>query len=337
MASSRSALEYAWTKILGKGFAPTRLLEFQSIFTDRECLEELGLTTLHKIILGLHGANLLTEIATNKDALNSTDNEGRTPLSWAAQRGDLETLSVLLAHGADPHLSNRGRTTPLHYAVQAGNSCCIVPLLNAGADPNAQDHRQHTPLHLACIVTDSLRYIRPLVLNGADVNAMTDYDYSPLIIAAYKNHDVTVRYLLDKGANMNTHGQYGKTALIFAIEYNAHDVLRLLLESGADCKPKVGVKSPTIAQIAAKYADVQTLRILTEGVRAEFNLEDLEAEDDDGYVLEELMKNRIREDDAEEGFGEAFQALLERMVPADLGDDEVWEDAVEMQDLNDGQ
>jgi uncharacterized protein len=337
MAFSRSALEYAWTKILGKGFTPTRLLEFQSIFTDRECLEELGFTTLHKIVLGLHGANLLTEIATNTDAVNSTDNEGRTPISWAAQRGDLETLSVLLAHGADPHLSNRGRTTPLHYAVQAGNSSCIVPLLKAGADPNAQDHRLHTPLHLACTITDSLRHIRPLVVNGADVNAMTDYDYSPLIIAAYKNHDVTVRYLLDKGANMNTRGQDGKTALVFAIECNAHDTLRLLLESGADCKPRASVKSPTIAQMAAKYADVQTLRILAEGVRAEFDLEDLEVEDNDGYVVEELIRSRIREENAEEGLGEAFQALLERMVPADLGDDEMWEDAVEMQDLNDGQ
>lgn len=96
---------------------------------------------------------------------------------------------------------------------------------------------------------------------------MTDYDHSPLIIAAYKNYDVTMRYLLDKGANMNTRGQDGKTALIFAIEYNAHDVLRLLLESGADCKLRVSGKCPMIAQFAAKYADVQTLRILAEGVR----------------------------------------------------------------------
>lgn len=166
---------------------------------------------------------------------------------------------------------------------------------------------------------------------------MTDYDYCPLIIAAYKNYDVTVRYLLDNGANMNARGQHGKTALIFAIEYNAHDVLRLLLESGADYKPRTSGKCPMIAQFAAKHADVQSLRILAEGVRAEFDLEDLEGEDSDGYVLEELMRRRIREGVAEEGLGEAFQALLERIVPTDLKGDEVWEDAVEMQDLNDGQ
>lgn len=66
-------------------------------------------------------------------------------------------------------------------------------------------------------------------------------------------------------------------------------------------------------------------------------MEDLEGEDSDGYVLEELMRSRIREEGAEEGLGEAFQALLERMVSADLRGDEVWEDAVETQDPNDGQ
>jgi hypothetical protein len=320
---------------LGKGFAPQRLLEFQSIFTDRECLEELGFTTLHKIVLGLHGRSLLTEIDTNPDTINSTDNDGRTPLTWAAQRGDLETLSILLSHGADPNLSNRARTASLHYAVQAENSSCIIPLLHAGADPNAQDHRLHTPLHQACTSVNDLRYIRPLVVSGADINIMTDYDYSPLIMAAHKNHDNTTRYILDKGATVNTRGQSGKTALVFTIEYNAHDTLRLLLERGADLKARASDQSPTIAHLAARYADARTLRILAEYVNGEFAVEDLEAEDDEGYVVEELVGRRMREEIVEEEFGAAFQALLDKMIPADAEDDGLWEDAVERLDLGD--
>ena len=34
---------------------------------------------------------------------------------------------------------NRGRT-PLHYAAQRGSADCIQALLNYGADPNIQDY-----------------------------------------------------------------------------------------------------------------------------------------------------------------------------------------------------
>lgn len=55
--SQSAALEWAWRKILGRGFKPSVLQEFQAIFTDRECLEEFGFTYLYKIVPRLEFEN----------------------------------------------------------------------------------------------------------------------------------------------------------------------------------------------------------------------------------------------------------------------------------------
>jgi hypothetical protein len=176
-----------------------------------------------------------------------------------------------------------------------------------------------------------------LHLAGADLNAMTDYEYTPLINASHKNHDVTTRYLLDHGAEMNKPGQNGKTPVMYTIEYNAHDTLRLLLEHGADCTIRAGMT--TIAHVAARYADLETLHLLVEGVKGTFDVGDLEAEDEEGGLLEEIMRERLR-GGCDPAIGEAFRALMERMVPADpdLETDEegTWEDAVERMEAGDG-
>lgn len=270
--------------------------------------------------------------------INEQDNEGRTALSWAAQRGDVDRLNILLANGADPNIPSQTKVTPLHSAALALSPSCITPLIRANASINAIDRRGHTPLFEAIRNTDDLQYIQPLIASGADVNASTVYQYTPLMFAACQNRTISAGYLLDNGAAINVKGQLGRTALHFAIEYNAHDVLRLLLERGADCAQQAEESGPTIAHFAARHADLETLKILTEGLRVECTVDDLEAEDQEGMVLEELVNQRVSGGTLE-GFAEAFQNLLDRLVPLDgteAGErereedqDEVWEDATE--------
>ena len=49
--------------------------------------------------------------------LNCRDDEGNTPLHWAVQRNQKESLLCLLEKGADPNLLNQGLMSPLHLAV----------------------------------------------------------------------------------------------------------------------------------------------------------------------------------------------------------------------------
>ena len=51
-------------------------------------IDEQNYTTLHKIILGLSMRDLEEEICLHPQNVNITDVMGRTPLAWAACRGD---------------------------------------------------------------------------------------------------------------------------------------------------------------------------------------------------------------------------------------------------------
>lgn len=59
-------------------------------------IDEQNYSILHRIILGLSTANLEGEIRLHSEDVNITDVMGRTPLAWAACRGDDRATVTLL-------------------------------------------------------------------------------------------------------------------------------------------------------------------------------------------------------------------------------------------------
>ena len=55
--------------------------------------------------------------------VNEQENDsGRTPLSYAAQSNNLETVRLLLKNGADVELKDKVGDQPIHYAAWRGNN-----------------------------------------------------------------------------------------------------------------------------------------------------------------------------------------------------------------------
>jgi ankyrin repeat protein len=340
-ANSQSALEWAWCKILGKSFEPDCLQEFETIFSDRECLEEFGFSEIHKLVLDLKSGNLKSLLeSVDAETINYQDFGGRTALSWAAQRGQLQTVAELLEHGADPNIVTPTGMAPLHYACGALNPTCISPLLAYGADINAIDHDGHNSLHLATQHRDDVAYLVPLVEAGISIDAKTNYDFTPLIDTVGKDNVASATYLLNHGANVNERGQYGKTPIMYAIEYNSHSCLRLLLARGADHRIECSA-GPTIAHIAAYDADIDTLQILIEAQLEPLPLHSLEMEGYGELTIEEIITKRLREKESlDEIFTTTFNQFINSIVgpqdPDNISNstdrtEEVWEDALEHQ------
>lgn len=61
-----------------------------------------------------------------------------TPLAWAAIRGDVEAVRLLLDRGADLGARNGDGSTPLHSAAFLGRADVVELLLERGADAGAQ-------------------------------------------------------------------------------------------------------------------------------------------------------------------------------------------------------
>ncbi|KAH0559647.1 hypothetical protein GP486_003838 [Trichoglossum hirsutum] len=263
-----SALEWAWSMILG------------SVLPQRQITE-----------------------------LQETDAGGRTALSWAAQRGDVTSVKALLRYNADPNICPSRGQSPLYYAAQAQTPDCIRPLIESGADLAQADAEGQNALHNAVRRHDDTRYIIPLLEAGMDVNCMTNYSFSPLIIASGGNFFGVARHLLDNGADVNLRGQYRKTPVFYTVEFNSHETLQLLWERGADLSME-NDSGPTIVHFAARFADVRTLEILTSFGLSISNVDCLSC---DGFTVPELVEQRADEATFE-GVKEAFADFLRSLV-----------------------
>lgn len=298
LTPSSSPLEWAWGKILGGAYKNETQQEMEELFSDRDCLEEMGLTTLHRIVLGLNDSSLETHLAENPGYVNVADSRGRTALSWAAQRGMRDVVKELLRSGADPNICTSKGNSPLQYAVEARVPDCIQPLLDYGAIVDQCDVEGQTPLHYTAAYQEDLAYYRQLIEAGADLNWATIPKVTPLATAILEGHDEAVNYLVEKKTNINLKGHDDRSPVFYAVEYNNHDALKFLHEKGAEFTG-ASVAWPTIAHVAAHFADIETLRILTT-FRLELN--DVECIDRDGLsipqIVDKRLKNSPRDDDA---------------------------------------
>ena len=81
--------------------------------------------------------------------LETEDNLGRTPLSWAAWQGKEAVVKVLLENGAEIEARDFDGQTPLLLAAISGYEAIVELLLKDGANIEAQDRSGQTPLSLA--------------------------------------------------------------------------------------------------------------------------------------------------------------------------------------------
>jgi hypothetical protein len=171
----------------------------------------------------------------NGHDLDSKDNGGLTPLSWAAQKGQEAMVKLLLEKGAELESKDNDGRTSLSWAVHYGGEAMVKLLLEKGAELEPKDNNGRTPLSWA---TDygSEAVVKLLLEKGADPNSKDeDYGRTPLSWAAENGHEAVVELLLEKGAELESKDDiYGRTPLSWAAGNGHEAVVKLLLEKGAE-------------------------------------------------------------------------------------------------------
>lgn len=81
--------------------------------------------------------------------VNAADNDGVTPLHWAAGYCFTEIAQTLLQAGASLTAMDNVGMTPLHQAADSGCTSVAQLLIDAGADVNRRTTQRMTPLALA--------------------------------------------------------------------------------------------------------------------------------------------------------------------------------------------
>lgn len=162
------------------------------------------------------------------------DGEGRRPIHVAIERNDVHALESFLALGSDVNQADESGKTPIFYAVAAGNREMINILLQQGADTNKQDEEGDNLLHVAathCKV-DALDDI--LQRTAIEVDSRDKYKWTPLHKSAWYGCKDVAKLLIERGANVNALTDTNMSPLIVAVGRRHRDVADILLQNEAN-------------------------------------------------------------------------------------------------------
>lgn len=227
--------------------------------------DEHEFTTMHRIVTGLSSKDLETELQLHPEDIDKQDSLGRSPISWAAARGNEGHITSLLAYGADPNILDVQLSGPVTYSADRSHAVCTRLLLDAHAktDPVLPAGMKiGTPLNCAARNADDPAVIELLLQYGAEVDACGVDRRTPLIHAARKDKADFAHIMLEYGANINAVASDGQTPLTTAIINNSHSVVELLLDRWGEYSVCPRLSGPHLLRVVAQYADAETITLL---------------------------------------------------------------------------
>ncbi|KAL0639883.1 Ankyrin repeat domain-containing protein 16 [Maublancomyces gigas] len=219
----------------------------------------------------------------------------KTPLIYAAERGDKHTIQLLLTKGANINqVCTPTSGTALTNAIKCGNIAIARLLLRHGADPNVWDgcardlaaRFSGTALHVAAAQEPANEvWVEMLLENGAEVNARDQHRRTALHIACMRESDpcVVVKQLLRAGIDINAFCEQHQTALWVAVFRRNEELVKLLLDSGANTSIRNNVGS-SVLHMAVHYTWGDITKVLLEAGA------DIAAKNRDGLNSFEIAK-----------------------------------------------
>ncbi|KAG9585851.1 hypothetical protein KCU77_g6136, partial [Aureobasidium melanogenum] len=245
----------------------TFLADANRLSASCQTLKSLAPRTTGAHFAVIHSLNhsLKRFLKLHRPQLNVKDNFGRSPLSYAAELGNLMAASLLIKAGADPRIEDNepahwvdwsiNAYNPLSYAAVKGHLRMTELLLKAGAYVNHQDCRGRSAL-LCAAKGGSGDVVKLLLQHGSEPDSRDSEDRTPLFYAAAAGSAEASSLLLNRGANINCADSRGVTPLLLAARAGSEQVIALLVAKGAKVNPRCADHdTPLSRAVEAKSID----------------------------------------------------------------------------------
>lgn len=218
----KSSLEEKW-----KFFNP---IHIASAFNNNDILCELL----------QHGADMNLK-TTNKNywtpltlavGIQTEENKENEKIT-STQSRRIETIKLLLSHGAGIDLCKENGVSPLYIACQEGHADIVQHFLINRANINIRTKNGTSPLTIACH-EGHYRIVDTLLRNEADIQSSMEDGSNPLFIACQQGHADIVNLLLQKEADANRCLKDGTSPLFIACQEGHDTIVQMLLNKNAD-------------------------------------------------------------------------------------------------------
>ena len=172
----------------------------------------------------------------DKQSINATDVNLRTPLSYAAAHGQIGLVQLLLEKGAEIEFPDKDGRAPLQWAALNGHADVLLLLLTKVGSLDS-DHVTITLLEAADRGQNNA--VNVLLDKGANIQGSDQKGLTVLHMAASMEHESTIALLFNRGAQIDVQDDHGWTPLMWAVAVDNLSITTFLLEHGA----KVNVKN----------------------------------------------------------------------------------------------
>ncbi|XP_012937566.1 transient receptor potential cation channel subfamily A member 1 isoform X2 [Aplysia californica] len=142
---------------------------------------------------------------TKEGILRLRDRERNMPIHSAVNGGSIEAVKCCLQMGSSLICKQEDGWTPLHFAAMQGNLDMVVAMYNGQTEEFRSavcivDGLRRTPLHCATLFNHTA-VMKFLLDKGANINAVDDNQFTPLLLAASKGKLEATKMLINYGAD----------------------------------------------------------------------------------------------------------------------------------------
>lgn len=191
---------------------------------------------LHNAVLQNSEKDVAHYLSRN-EKVNAYDEDGYTPIMYAADICNPEVITLLMDNGANPNLNSLYENEPpaLHAAVLRNNPQIVDLMLQYDTtNVDFMDLSHNTALYLA-VKNGYLECADVLLYHGANPNSINSRKYTPLQCAAYYNDTAMANLLIKNNCDINQESGK-KTAFSIAAERGSMDVAKILVDCNADIR-----------------------------------------------------------------------------------------------------